>query len=261
MRYLFGIICVCSLGVLPILGCSETTGEGGAGGDAGTGGSAGMETATVKLTATEGDDNIAGTRLEGVEFCETDTGNCVMSDVDGQATLEVEVPADGRISYTYSVDGHQPGLRADVVDDEFRAFTGEYGNFNITDETMTDRFAIMMSPYPMEGTGWVAVSAFLTDSLPVFLPVIGATLELVGSTGKGYYNAPDGEPSLDLTEMSVRGGGGFLEVAPGEVEIRLGGTATNCAVLKGWPGSEANTIRLPVKAGFVTWCSVGCDRQ
>ncbi len=219
------------------------------------------ETVDLRLTATEGDDNIVGTWLEGVEFCETDTVNCVMSDADGQATLEVSLPADGRISYRYSKDGYQCGLRADVVDEEFKAFTGEYGNFNITDETMTDRFAIMMSPYPMEGTGWLAVSAFLTDSLPQFLPIVDATLELVGSTGKGYYSLIDGEPSRHLTETSVRGERGFIEVAPGDVEIRLGGTAINCAVLKGWPGSEANTIRLPVKAGFVTWGSMRCDRQ
>ena len=264
MRYLFGFLCMCALGVFPLVGCSENGGEGGTGGTAGTGGTGGSggalpQTVELRLTATEGDDNIQGTRLEGVEFCETDTVNCVMSDADGQTTLEVEMPADGLISYTYSKDGYAPGLRADVVDEEFTAFTGEYGNFNITDATMTDRFAIMDSPYPMEGTGMVSVSAFVSDMLPAFLPIAGATFELVGATGRGYYTDTSEEPSVDLTETSFHGEGGFIEVAPGEVEITFGGRATNCVVLKGWPGSEANTIRLPVKAGFITWGSVSCD--
>jgi len=41
MRYLFGFLCVCALGVMPLVGCSETTGDGGSGGTAGDGGSGG----------------------------------------------------------------------------------------------------------------------------------------------------------------------------------------------------------------------------
>lgn len=38
MRCLFGFLCVCALGVVPAVGCSETTGDGGSGGSAGSGG-------------------------------------------------------------------------------------------------------------------------------------------------------------------------------------------------------------------------------
>ena len=41
MRYVFGFLCVCALGVMPLVGCSETTGDGGNGGTAGDGGSGG----------------------------------------------------------------------------------------------------------------------------------------------------------------------------------------------------------------------------
>ena len=41
MRYLFGFVCVCALGVMPLVGCSETAGDGGNGGSAGSGGTAG----------------------------------------------------------------------------------------------------------------------------------------------------------------------------------------------------------------------------
>jgi hypothetical protein len=33
MRYLFGFLCVCALGVVPLVGCSETAGDGGSGDD------------------------------------------------------------------------------------------------------------------------------------------------------------------------------------------------------------------------------------
>ena len=41
MRYLFGVLCVCALGVVPLVGCSETAGTGGSGGDGGGGGAGG----------------------------------------------------------------------------------------------------------------------------------------------------------------------------------------------------------------------------
>ena len=41
MRYLFGFLCVCALGLMPLVGCSETAGTGGSGGDGGAGGEGG----------------------------------------------------------------------------------------------------------------------------------------------------------------------------------------------------------------------------
>ena len=41
MGYLFGLLCVCALGVVPLVGCSETAGDGGSGGAAGTAGDGG----------------------------------------------------------------------------------------------------------------------------------------------------------------------------------------------------------------------------
>jgi len=41
MRYLLGFLCVCALSVVPLVGCSETGGEGGSGGSAGDGGAGG----------------------------------------------------------------------------------------------------------------------------------------------------------------------------------------------------------------------------
>jgi hypothetical protein len=41
MRYLFRFLCVCALGVMPLVGCGDTTGTGGQGGMAGINGGSG----------------------------------------------------------------------------------------------------------------------------------------------------------------------------------------------------------------------------
>ena len=43
MRYLFGFLCVCALGIVPLVGCGETAGVGGNGGSAGSGGAGGID--------------------------------------------------------------------------------------------------------------------------------------------------------------------------------------------------------------------------
>ena len=48
MRYLFGLLCLCALGVVPLVGCSENGGEGGTGGTAGMGGTGGNVTETIE---------------------------------------------------------------------------------------------------------------------------------------------------------------------------------------------------------------------
>jgi hypothetical protein len=55
------------------------------------------------------------------------------------------------------------------------------------------------------------------------------------------------------------GAGGYVELSPGEYEITLGGTASNCVVVSGWPGSDDDSIRLPVRAGFFMQAFVACD--
>ena len=84
MRYLFGFLCVCALGVMPLMGCSETSGDGGSGGSAGTGGTGGANTTPVTVNIT-GWDPVGGSLapLEDVDFCHVGTDYCVTSDSEG----------------------------------------------------------------------------------------------------------------------------------------------------------------------------------
>jgi len=55
------------------------------------------------------------------------------------------------------------------------------------------------------------------------------------------------------------GNGGFVEVGPGEVQVKIGGAAEGCVVGWGWPGDGSDTIRMPVVEGFSTYASVSCE--
>ncbi len=277
MRNLFGFLCVCALSVVSIAGCTDDGGEGGSGGTAGTGGAAGTGgtggsggaagtagdggsggVETVELTLSlrvvgTGPDFPPVVPLEGAAFCELDdTENCNVTDANGLATIEVVVPADKRIGYTFTKDGYLSFLYTDVVDDRLY---NDGPRWTITDETAAEQAALMLTPYPYEGTGNVAVEVFETGTGDRS----GKTFELVGAADEPFYFDTNDLPAPDLTSTSTRGLGVFVEVAPGEVEIRLGGTAANCVAVGGWPGSEANTLRVPVKAGFASWSSIVCE--
>jgi len=59
MRYLFGFLCVCALGVAPVVGCSETAGTGGSGGSGNSDGHGGGNGGTGPGPATSGGPQIA----------------------------------------------------------------------------------------------------------------------------------------------------------------------------------------------------------
>ena len=87
MRYLFGFLCVCALGIMPVVGCSETAGDGGSGGtggDGGTGGSGGV-----------GGDGGTG----GMPRCQ------IPEDCDDANDCTDDTCVDGTCEYTLRADG------------------------------------------------------------------------------------------------------------------------------------------------------------
>lgn len=243
MRYLFGFLCACVLGLMPLLGCSETNGTGGSGGDGGSGGTALL--VVLPLDVDEQDDV---TLLPGVTVCETETTNCDLSDSTGRA--ELQLPIDQEISYTNEKEGYGSQLRADVL-----SAAGEtVSPWMRVDSLLEARYESVMSPYPEVGTGTVFVLVRAQDG-----GLEGATLKLIGATGKAFYLDENGDWSLGLAATTSFGQGGFVEVNPGEIEVEIGGTASNCAVVYGWPSDSANIIRLPVLEGFMTVAAVLCD--
>jgi hypothetical protein len=93
--------------------------------------------------------------------------------------------------------------------------------------------------------------------------LVGVTFELVGEVHEPWYVDADGTGSTEIdatTTESVGGArGGFVEAAPGTYEVEYGGTATDCVVGIGLPGMSANRIRIPVRAGHISYGSQACD--
>jgi len=250
MRYLFELLCVAGIGLVPLVGCGET---GGSGGTSGTGGSGGIDTTSIS-TIISGWDPLQGPlgALEGVEICETDTTNCAMTDAEGAAT--VQVPVDQETSFTMAKEGFAQYLLPVVVS----AAPAPIPFSMATEQRIKDMHALVMSPFPMEGTGDVVIA------MPRGSAFAGATFDLGDSSGKVFYYDDQGNWNAAFTETTTYGGGpwgGFTEVSPGEVQVEIGGTAQGCERLSisGWPGDVANSVRMPVREGYQSQIQVSCD--
>lgn len=259
MRYLFGLLCVCSLALFPMVGCSETSDPGGGGatgGDGGGGGDAGVQY-RLRLSAAEPDGSIAP--VQDVEVCEADTENCAMSDEFGVAAIDV--PADQEILFTIEKEGYGKWLTADVSDEaREQGVVSRRMHTNAQLEAVAGQLGI---EYPWTG-GIVGLVRFPTVAQGglTFAPV-GSTVGQVGD--EFYYDGAMEEYSADLQATSAfdgagyvlpLGDGGFTEITPGEQQFEFGGTAGDCAVSWAWPGDTANTIRLPVREGYRTYASM-----
>ncbi len=253
MRILSTFICVLVLGVM---GCSDSEGTGGSGGSAGDGGSAGVggqggeggtngEPASLLLFITSFEPPNPAGPVEGMEICRLETTDCVVTDPDGYAT--VKGFADEEVAFTMKKEGFGSYIYTYTM----RASGPPLPLGNATESRFEEMFELVMSPYPMEagaGALWVSGSPE------------GAVLNLVGATGKPFYAADDGKQtwSTDFTAATPQGGGGFVEVAPGEYQVEVSGTSENCVPARGWPGASANTVRMPVREGYLSSARMDC---
>lgn len=265
MRYLFGLLCVCSLCLLPMVGCSETAaGEGGAGGDGGMGGSAGDGGAggdgvpyAFWLTTIEPDGSAVA--AGGVEVCQADTENCSMSDALG--AVQLSMPANQEVLFTIEKEGYGKWLMADVSDETYDPAAAARRMH--TDAQLEAVAAQLNTDYPWTG-GIVGLVVNPSETDGLTLAPVGSTAGAVGESF--YYDSATEEYSLALeagtaVEMNwllPLGAGGFTEVTPEEQQFEFGGTAGDCVASWSWPGDTANTIRVPVREGYRTYGSVIC---
>jgi hypothetical protein len=186
--------------------------------------------------------------LEGVELCEIDTTNCVVSDADGFASLEL--PADGETAYTAEREGYAPRLYTEVISEDSLPLMGLV---MLPEQEVAEEHERVGSPYPMEGTGTVGIGIY-----PGFA---GVTFELLNATGTVWYLDEGFIWNTELTATTdvVDAFGGFTEVTPGVVEVKIGGTAAQgCTPTQGWPAEAANTMRVPVREGYTSFSTSAC---
>ena len=251
---------VCAVLITVPIGCSDDksdAGGGGAGapggsggGAAGMGGAGGLDTVTLSTMVTEApslDGQLfTGPPLEGVELCETDTTNCATTGMDG--TASITLPAFQEFSFTLSKDGYAPYLAGDVSDVPV-INTGSYPM--LSDALMQQESERLMFEWPSDSTGLLALAAF-----PVQAGVVWGVDE---QSAVAYYQDAEGVAQTDLTATTIFGRGGFYEVSEGVHEVDFGGAASNCSVRTAWPSGSAGQIRVPIRAGHLSFGSMDCD--
>lgn len=197
-----------------------------------------------------GEDDVT---VSGAEVCVEDTSNCGTTDADGQVVLTL--PANSEVTLTAIAEGYSsvlsPQITTDVDATEIRTA--------LLTESVTELLAgVLGTQYPFEGVGAIALSVLTAPTTANDNGIPGVTCDL--ATEATYYLDENGFPSFDLAATTRPDGVcGYVELAPGEYEVTLGGTASNCTPISAWPGSSADSIRLPVRAGFFTQAFVVCD--
>lgn len=249
---------VCSVLLAMSIGCGDenssggTAGTGGAagsGGQAGTGGAAGTSgTVALDATVTEApsidDELFDGPALEGVELCEADTTNCATTDAAGLA--QIMVPANQEVTYTLSKDGFVPYVVGDLSESP-----GIGGTWPMI------RDALMEAEGERVGFAWPSDDGLV--ALAVSPRQAGVTWEIDDETTTVYYMDEDVVAQTDLTATTTVGRGGFYDASVGVRAVDFGGAATNCAAGTAWAGDAANQIRVPTRAGHISYGSMGCD--
>jgi len=232
MRLVAKVLWVLALWMFAIGGCNEVT----------TPTTAELR---VSLVSFEPQQPGAQVPVEGARICEIDTDNCVFTDANGHATLWLPI---GETAYTRDGEGLAPWLQPIIMPEE--GLPAESAEEVPTVQRIAAEHSRVGSPYPMRGTGTVGVILF-----PKFT---GVTAELDAATGVPFYVDEEWNWDPDLSATTVRGRVGFTEVTPGEVQVNLGGSVDNCITGGyGWP-SKVNSVRLPVREGYVTVVNVQC---
>ncbi|HET6417100.1 MAG TPA: hypothetical protein VFG22_12455 [Polyangiales bacterium] len=186
--------------------------------------------------------------LEGpmpdAEVCETDTENCVITDEEGRASIEL--PSDTEVSYTITKEGYGSYLVSDVntgrLDHRFIMYS---------DEELARLAPLMGTTYPWTDTGIMILRVY---SEP------GVMFDLVGQSNQPFYFIDGDTPSTELDATTADGRGGFTDLAEGQYQVEFIDNQV-CKAFTAWPGDMANSVKVPVKAGYISWSSMACGQS
>jgi hypothetical protein len=209
-------------------------------------------TVTLNLTVNDFTPGETAAPVPNAEVCVLDTEDCTTTDADGLAV--VALPSNAETGVTITANGFNPTVLAQTTDANFLS---DQTTTLLSEAIATTLAALLEIDYPPVGAGVIALTTVFP--LPEVGGIPGTTLDLTDGTGTGYYVTADGIPTYDLMASSSFGGGGFVEVAPGIVEIDIGGSPGGCGVAQAWPGTTATRVRLPVQDGFFTSSLVYCE--
>jgi len=208
-------------------------------------------TAPVSVRVTEYIDvSNLETPMPGAEVCETDTANCTMTDAEGMATLNL--PDESEVSYTITKEGFGSYLVSDVNDGNLEPWFWMYD-----DEELARLAELMGTTYPWTDDGIIVMREFSREGFEY-----SVMFDLVDQPNDAFYFLDGDTPSTDLDSTTDDGRGGFTDVAPGEYEVELIGAdfPVVCAAFTAWPSVVRNRVRVPIKAGYISYASMSCER-
>jgi hypothetical protein len=230
------------IAAIAVTGCGESSNENA------PAGTVGFELEVIAFEP--GEDDVT---VSGAEVCVADTSNCGTTDADG--LVELTLPANSEVTLTVTADGYSPVVSPQLTTDVDSA---EIRTALLTESVASLLAGVLGTPYPFEGVGAIAISVLTPPITANDNGIPGVTCVLDNEAT--YYLDENGFPSFDLTATARPDGVcGYVEMAPGEYEVSLGGTASNCVPVSAWPGSGADSIRVPVRAGSFTQAFVVCD--
>ena len=189
------------------------------------------------------DSTAEGPPVPEVEVCQFGSFNCATTDENGQYALRVL--KNREIELSYLKDGYGSVIvaqRSGVVD--------FVGNAVLATDEVLEAFAeSLMTVYPPIATGFITAVTYRGPTADGDL-LDGVSYALEGSQGVSFYLDDAGLPDTSLVQTSPLGAGGFIEVSPRNVDLRVMGAA-NCTSEPSWSAAATNTFRLPVRAGFL----------
>lgn len=176
------------------------------------------------------------------EVCETDTDNCVMTGEDGRVMLNL--PDNSEISYTITKEGYGSYLVSDVTDSRIEHWFRMYN-----DEEVERLAGLMGTTYPLNG-GIIVLRAYSDEP--------GVMFDLVGESANQFYFLNGNTPSTEIDSTTADGRGGFTDLGDGVHEVDFVADPVNCRDFSAWPSDVDNRVKVPVKAGYISYASMSC---
>jgi hypothetical protein len=182
--------------------------------------------------------------LPGAEVCRADTDDCVVTDEEGRASIEL--PSDSEVSYTITKEGFGSYLISDVNNGRLDHRFIMYG-----DDELERLAPLMGTTYPWTDTGIIILRVY---SEP------GVVFELVGQPNEPFYFSNGDTPSTELDSTTDDGRGGFTDLVEGEYTVEFNDPQVLCRPFTAWPGEMDNRVKVPVKPGYISYSSMACGQ-
>jgi len=207
------------------------------------------DTVTLMLTVNTFAPGETAEPIPDAEVCVADTEDCATTDGEGLAALDL--PAETELEITVTAEGYNPTLLAEYTGEEFAT---EQTTVMITEAVAAALAALLGIDYPLEDAGVVSVT--MTLPAPDEGGVPGTTLAMIDGDQDPYYVTEGGVPTYELQGTSPFGAGGFVDLPPGAIEIGIAGAARDCLANSAWPADSDDNVRIPVRAGFITFATM-----